>query len=175
MKLLYLGKLLRPKITNSALNCWFSQCYNTMASLGRTDVEDKLHALKPEELCTDTPAWCCSTTTQDNTSISQCQCRCRSSHPGCKSTTRQKVRTPGSYAGQNTCAADVRQESSPSIHWRRDFSCSAENETSDSPKLRQHPCEIPQEPGPQSSHLVIQILLSWLPIPSRRSAKRPRW
>ena len=28
-------------------------------------------------------AWCCSTTTQVNTSISQCQCCCRSSHPGC--------------------------------------------------------------------------------------------
>jgi len=36
-----------------------------------------------EELGTDTSAWCCSTTTQVNTSISQCQCHCRSSHPGC--------------------------------------------------------------------------------------------
>jgi len=50
--------------------------------LGRTDVEDKLHALKPEELGTDTPAWCCSTTTQVNTSVNQRKCRCRSSHPG---------------------------------------------------------------------------------------------
>jgi len=53
------------------------------ASLGRTDVEDELHALKPEELGTDTPAWCCLTTTQVNSSISQRQCRCHSSHPGC--------------------------------------------------------------------------------------------
>jgi len=28
--------------------------------LGRTDVEGELHALKPEELGTDAPAWCCS-------------------------------------------------------------------------------------------------------------------
>jgi len=51
------------------------------ASLGRTDVEDELHARKPEELGTDTSAWCCSTTTQVNTSISQRQC---SSHPVAK-------------------------------------------------------------------------------------------
>ena len=56
---------------------------SSLASLGRTDVKDEFHALKPEELGTVTSAWCCSTTTQVNTSISQCQCRCRSSHPGC--------------------------------------------------------------------------------------------
>ena len=56
-------------------------------------------------------------------------------------------------------AADVRQESSSSIHWRGDFSCSAEDETSDSPRLRQHPCGIPEEPGSNSSHLVVQIFL----------------
>ena len=39
--------------------------------LGRTDVGDELRALKPEELGTDTPAWCCSTTTQVNISVSQ--------------------------------------------------------------------------------------------------------
>jgi len=64
---------------------------------------------------------------------------------------------PGSYAGQNSSAADVRQESSSSIHWR-DFSCSVENETSDSPRL-QHPCGIPEEPGPQSPRLAVQIFL----------------
>ena len=41
------------------------------------------NSLKPEELGTDTPAWCCSTTTQVNSSVSQRQCRCRLSHPGC--------------------------------------------------------------------------------------------
>jgi len=33
------------------------------------------------------------------------------------------------------------------------------DETSDSPRLRQHPRGIPEEPGPQSSHLAVQILL----------------
>jgi len=47
-----------------------------------SNFEDELYALKPEELGTDTPAWCCSTTTQVNTFVSQRQCRCRSSHPG---------------------------------------------------------------------------------------------
>jgi len=28
-----------------------------------------------------------------------------------------------------------------------------------SPRLRQHPCGIPEEPGPQSSHLAVQIFL----------------
>jgi len=74
--------------------------------LGKTDVEDELHTLKPEELGTDMPVWCCSTTTQVNTSVSQRQCHCRSSHPGCYSTARQEVPTPGSYAGQNSSAAD---------------------------------------------------------------------
>jgi len=35
-----------------------------------------------------------------------------------------------------------------------DFSCSAEDENSDSSKLRQHPCGIPEEPGPEA--------LTWL-------------
>jgi len=35
----------------------------------------------------------------------------------------------------------------------------AEDETSDSPRLRQHPRGIPEEPGPQSSHMAVQILL----------------
>ena len=48
----------------------------------------------PEELGTDTSAWCCSTTTQVNTSISQCQCSCRSSHPHDKKFERQ-VRMQG--------------------------------------------------------------------------------
>ena len=30
---------------------------------------------------------------------------------------------------------------------------------SDSPRLRQHPCGIPEEPVPQSSHLAVQIFL----------------
>ena len=30
---------------------------------------------------------------------------------------------------------------------------------SDSPRLRQHPCGIPEEPGSHSSHLVVQIFL----------------
>jgi len=54
--------------------------------------------------------------------------------------------------------SDVRCSSS-SIHLRGDFSCSAEDETSDSPRLRQHPCGIPEEPGSHSSHLVVQIFL----------------
>ena len=66
---------------------------------------------------------------------------------------------PGSYAGQNSSAADVRQVSSASIHGRGDFNSSAEDETSDSPRLRQHPHGIPEEPGPKSSHLAVQILL----------------
>jgi len=36
---------------------------------------------------------------------------------------------------------------------------SAEDETIDSPRLRQYPCGIPEEPGPQSSHLAVQIFL----------------
>ena len=73
-----------------------------------------------------------------------------------------KHRTTRSLNARFVCradssAADVRQESSSSIHWR-DFSCSAEDETSDSPRL-QHPCGIPEVPGPQSSHLAVQIFL----------------
>ena len=44
-------------------------------------------------------------------------------------------------------------------HRRGYFSCSAEDETSDSARLRQHPCGIPEEPGPQSTHLAVQIFL----------------
>ena len=55
--------------------------------------------------------------------------------------------------GRPPSAAGVRQESFPS------FNCSAENETSDSRRLRQHPRGIPEEPGPQSSLLAVQILL----------------
>ena len=60
---------------------------------------------------------------------------------------------------QNSSAADVRQESTPSVHFRGYFNCFAEDETSDSPRLRQHRCWIPEEPGPLSSHLAVQILL----------------
>ena len=35
----------------------------------------------------------------------------------------------------------------------------SEDETSDSPRLRQHPRGIPEEPEPQSSHLAVQILV----------------
>ena len=35
----------------------------------------------------------------------------------------------------------------------------AEDETSDSSGLRQHPRRISEEPGPQSSHLAVKILL----------------
>ena len=52
-----------------------TQC-STPAPLGRTDVKDELHAIKTEELGTDTSAWYCLTTTQFSTSISQRQCRC---------------------------------------------------------------------------------------------------
>ena len=44
---------------------------------------DELHTLKQEELSTDMSAWCCSTTIQVNTPVSQRQCHCCSSHPGC--------------------------------------------------------------------------------------------
>ena len=66
---------------------------------------------------------------------------------------------PGSYAGQNSSAADVGQESSSCIHWRGDFSCPAEDETSDSLRLRQYPCGIPEESGPQSPHLAVLMFL----------------
>jgi len=74
-----------PRFTEAVRWVWWSRhswpshrvtrC-SSPASLGRTDVEDELNALKLE-------VWCCSTTTQVNTSVSQRQCRCRSSHPGC--------------------------------------------------------------------------------------------
>jgi len=44
---------------------------------------DELHTLKQEELSTDMSAWCCSTTIQVNTPVSQRQCHCCTSHPGC--------------------------------------------------------------------------------------------
>ena len=81
-----------PRFTEAVRRVWWlrhswpshrvTRC-SLPALLGRTDVEDELHALKPEELGTDTMAWCCSTITQVNTFVSQHQCRCRSSHPGC--------------------------------------------------------------------------------------------
>ena len=46
------------------------------------------------------------------------------------------------------------------LHHLEWLSCTiAEDETSDSPRLRQYPRGIPEEPGPQSLHLAVQILL----------------
>ena len=53
-----------------------------------------------------------------------------------------------------TLLQQMSDKSSSSIHWRGDFSCSAEDETSDSPRLRQHPCGIPEEPGSHRSSQV---------------------
>jgi len=45
------------------------------------------------------------------------------------------------------------------LPWNRLVRFSAEDETIDSPRLRQHRCGILEEPGPQSSHLAVQIFL----------------
>ena len=109
-KILLLYKIKLTNVTtnercfdSSLPNCWYASRFSTRSaclpaqdSLAVENVSatygcverlqwegDEFHTLKPEELGTDTSAWCCSTTTQVNTSISQCQCRCRSSHPGC--------------------------------------------------------------------------------------------
>jgi len=45
--------------------------------------------------------------------------------------------------------------SAENIRWNIRWS----DETSDSPRVWQHPCGIPEEPGPQSSHMALQIFL----------------
>jgi len=44
-----------------------------------------------------------------------------------------------------------------SLKRRFQLLCTKRNQHS--PRLRQHPCGIPEEPGSQSSHLAVQILL----------------
>ena len=58
-----------------------------------------------------------------------------------------------------TLLQQISDKSLPHPFTEGDFSCSAEDETSNSPRLRQHPRGIPEKPGPQISHLAVQILL----------------
>ena len=68
-----------------------------------------------------------------------------------------EVRTPGLYAGQNSLQ-QMSDKSLPHPFTEEEISAALQNdETSDSPRLRQHPCGIPEEPGPQSSHLAVKF------------------
>jgi len=57
-----------------------------------------------------------------------------------------------------TLLQQMSDKSLPHPFTEEEISAALQNdETSDSPRLRQHPCGIPEEPGPQSSHLAVKF------------------
>jgi len=58
-----------------------------------------------------------------------------------------------------TLLQQMSDKSLPHAFTEEEISCPAEDETSDSLRLRQYPCGIPEESGPQSPHLAVLIFL----------------
>jgi len=136
--------------------------------LGRTDVADELHALKPKTWAlirrlgaAQQPPKSTRPSVSANAVAAHLVQVAKAPHD--KKFERQ-VRMHGRTLLQQTSDKSLprpftEEEISLVVQILLQNHGSAEDETSDSPRLRQHPRGIPEEPGPQSLHLVVQILL----------------
>jgi len=95
-----------------------------------------------------------------------------------KSTARQEVRMPGSYAGQNSSAADVRQDCLPHPFTEEEISAALQKtKPATAPGYDIIHVEFLKNLGPTAHTCLSKFfsrIMATVHIPSRRSGERPR-